>query len=143
MVIFMFNSSTKSNFEQPESFVKSQKLGRPMSPITIYKPQITSVLSISSRVTGAGLGVGIYGFAALYSFNLLDPTAFVSLVHSFPVLVGLAKAAIAYPVAFHSANGIRHLIWDTGLFLKVRDVYATGYTVLAFTAIAGTALLFL
>ena len=44
----------------------SQKFERPLSPhITIYKPQITSVMSIMHRISGAGLAVSLvflFGF---------------------------------------------------------------------------------
>lgn len=33
----------------------------PMSPYVMYKPQLTSVLSITHRITGLGLGVLLYG----------------------------------------------------------------------------------
>ena len=37
---------------------------------------------------------------------------------------------------YHMANGIRHLVWDTGHLFKIRNAYAAGYFVLFFTLIA-------
>ena len=45
------------------------------------------------------------------------------------------KAAVAAPFSFHCWNGVRHLVWDTGRFLDLKGVYATGYTVLGLTAL--------
>lgn len=48
-----------------EPFFERQKaLNRPMSPhLSIYKWQITMVMSITHRITGMGLAMGVYGFA--------------------------------------------------------------------------------
>lgn len=45
------------------------------------------------------------------------------------------KTAVAAPFSFHCWNGVRHLVWDTGKFLDLKGVYATGYTVLGLTAV--------
>lgn len=52
-----------------------------------------------------------------------------------PVLIG-AKAILAYPFAYHACNGVRHLLWDTGKFLSLKEVYVTGYIMLALAAAA-------
>lgn len=48
-----------------ESFdAKNKRLSRPLSPhLTIYKPQLTSMLSITHRGTGVFLSVLISGFS--------------------------------------------------------------------------------
>lgn len=44
-----------------EGILNKQRLSRPMSPhLTIYQPQLTSVVSIFNRFAGAGLGVRMY-----------------------------------------------------------------------------------
>lgn len=48
-----------------EFWAKNKKLARPLSPhLTIYKPQLTSMLSISHRITGC-VQSGILSAAAL------------------------------------------------------------------------------
>jgi len=47
----------------------------------------------------------------------------------------VAKALIASPLGYHLANGIRHLYWDTAKGLTMREVYGTGYAMLAATAV--------
>lgn len=55
-----------------------------------------------------------------------------------PVLLG-AKFVLAFPLCYHTCNGTRHLLWDLGLFLTIKEVYATGYVVIlaAAASIAG------
>ena len=36
---------------------------------------------------------------------------------------------------YHLCNGIRHLVWDTGVGLDLKSTYATGWTVVVATAI--------
>lgn len=57
-----------------------------------------------------------------------------------PVLLSV-KAVLAYPFAYHACNGVRHLLWDTGRFLSIKEVYVTGYIMLALSAAATGGLL--
>jgi succinate dehydrogenase / fumarate reductase cytochrome b subunit len=36
---------------------------------------------------------------------------------------------------FHLANGIRHLFWDAGFGFSLKETYASGWTVVAATAV--------
>lgn len=51
-------------------------------------------------------------------------------LHLSPATLFLAKMVIASPFGYHFANGIRHLYWDTGKGLTIKEVYATGYAML-------------
>lgn len=46
------------------------------------------------------------------------------------------KFYVALPATFHTLNGIRHLLWDNGRFLKLNEVYKTGYTVMGLSVVA-------
>ncbi|KAF8166637.1 cytochrome b subunit of succinate dehydrogenase, Sdh3p [Mycena galopus ATCC 62051] len=123
-----------------------QRILRPLSPeLTIYKPQLTSVLSIGNRAAGAALGVLFYGFSLTYLLapGILDSTHVVEFMAGLPDPVKYAgKAALAAPFAFHSLNGVRHLCWDIGKFVTIKEVYQTGYAVLAGTAVSTIVLVF-
>lgn len=119
-----------------ESFTdKNVRLGREMSPhLTIYKPQLTSLLSLSHRTTGIILGSAVWGLglAALSSpQDIANYAAVIEGLHLSTGTLTALKFLIAYPLAYHTANGIRHLLWDTGRFLKIKEVYSTGYAMLA------------
>ena len=106
--------------------------GRPLSPhVSIYQPQLTWLMSIGHRVTGAGLAGLIYAFGITASATSIDLTAKIcELVSAVPLPLVLAgKFALAAPFMYHLLNGVRHLIWDTGKALTLRGVYTTGWIV--------------
>jgi succinate dehydrogenase / fumarate reductase, cytochrome b subunit len=115
---------------------------RPLSPhIQIYKPQISSVLSILHRLTGIGLAVGTllltwwltaaaYGVAAFTHAQGFMASWFGQLL-----LLGFSFAFF-----YHLCNGIRHLFWDMGKGFDLDTATKTGWLVViaavALTAIA-------
>jgi len=106
---------------------------RPLSPdVQIYRPQLTSVLSISHRVTGIALSFG----APLLVFWLLaasaGPQAYSAVqafLHSWLGL--LLMFGWTFSFFFHLCNGIRHLVWDAGYGFELRTIYASGWAVVA------------
>lgn len=106
---------------------------RPLSPhLQIYKPQLTSGMSIFHRFTGIGLSLGLPVFVlwlVLLSGEQTTYDRFVKLAHSLPAQIALLGWIWAF--FFHLCTGIRHLLWDAGYFLKIKDVYKTGYIALA------------
>ena len=117
--------------------------GRPLSPhLTIYRWPITMVLSILHRVTGVGLSVGLIAFvlwveAIAYDFIPYD--AVLSLMQSLPGQLLLFGWCFSF--FFHLANGIRHLVWDTGRALELETAYAFGWIVLIGSILLTVALL--
>ncbi|XP_065354380.1 succinate dehydrogenase cytochrome b560 subunit, mitochondrial [Calliphora vicina] len=113
---------------------KNVRLGRELSPhLTIYKPQLTSLLSLTHRATGMVLGTAVWGLglAALSSpQDIANYAAVIEGLHLSTGTLTALKFLVAYPLAYHTANGIRHLLWDTGRFLKIKEVYSTGYIML-------------
>ena len=90
------------------------KVERPVSPhVTIYSQPIVAVSSITNRVSGVMLTVGMYGGGLVALSGTCD---LPSLVHSFqqsaPALVPVAKALVAWPLVYHTLAGVRHLYWD-------------------------------
>ena len=110
---------------------------RPISPhLQVYRPQLTSVLSILHRITGVALAVGtillVYWLIAAAS----GPEAFASA----EALIGSRLGRILlfgwiFALYFHLANGIRHLFWDAGFGFELKTVYASGWTVVALAAV--------
>lgn len=120
---------------------------RPISPhLQVYRPQITTVLSISHRFSGAILAVGllllVYWLAAVAAGDAAYATA-VGWLGSWPARLLLFFASFAF--FYHLANGIRHLWWDSGRGFEIRQVKTSGWTVViaagVFTLIAWTVLL--
>jgi succinate dehydrogenase / fumarate reductase cytochrome b subunit len=106
---------------------------RPLSPhLQIYRPQITSVLSILHRLSGVALGAGlvllVYWLAAAAAGDGAFAAAQAFLASWFGRLLLLAWT---FAVFFHLANGIRHLAWDMGRGFEPKTVTASGWLVVA------------
>ena len=115
---------------------------RPLSPhLQVYRPQLTSVMSIMHRASGAVLATG----SLLLTIWLValaagaDIFGFVTALLQHPlgqfVLFGYSLALV-----YHGLNGIRHLAWDLRLGLEVKQVYQSGYLVLVLTVLVTGAL---
>ena len=49
---------------------------------------------------------------------------------------------IGLPFWFHSWNGVRHLVWDTGREFSNKQVQVTGWTVVGLTVVSSAVLAF-
>jgi succinate dehydrogenase / fumarate reductase cytochrome b subunit len=89
---------------------------RPLSPhLQIYKLPLTGIISITHRLTGVLLSVGLLYVVCLLSALASGPEAYAS-VQSFASswwMRGLTWGFI-YALFFHLCHGVRHLIWDAG-----------------------------
>ena len=104
---------------------------RPLSPhLQIYKPQITSVLSILHRITGIALAVGTLVLAWWLIAAAAGPDAFAAAQAALGSWLGrLFLFGWTFALFYHLANGIRHLCWDAGFGYQLRTVTASGWTV--------------
>ena len=106
---------------------------RPLSPhLFIYRPQLTSVLSITHRFTGVALVAGtlllVYWLASVaagaeaYEFAR-------SVIGSF--IGRLLLFGWTWALFYHLCNGIRHLAWDAGFGFEIPNLYRSGWAVVA------------
>lgn len=108
-----------------------EKSQRPLSPhIQIYRPQLTSVLSITHRATGIALALGtlvlVYWLLAAAS----GAEAYASAQQLLGSWVGrVVLLGFSFALFFHLCNGIRHLFWDAGLGFELKTAYASGTAV--------------
>ncbi len=110
---------------------------RPMSPhLQVYRPQLTSILSIMNRVTGMALSAGtallVWWLAAAAS----GPVAFDRVQWFIGSPVGLFMlfgwtAALFY----HFFGGIRHLAWDAGYGYELDKVHMSGWATMIATVV--------
>ena len=109
-----------------------EKRERPLSPhIQIYRPQLTSVLSITHRATGIALVVG----TLVLVYWLLSVASGAEAHASAQALLGswlgrIVLLGFSFSLFFHLCNGIRHLFWDAGLGFELRTAYASGNAVI-------------
>jgi len=102
---------------------------RPLSPhLQIYKPQITSILSIMHRITGFALATAAI-FVTLYLFSASTS------VHCFEHLEKFRASMLGHVMFFgwlfsfvyHFLSGVRHIKWDSGSGIEMKSVYRSGW----------------
>jgi succinate dehydrogenase / fumarate reductase cytochrome b subunit len=104
---------------------------RPLSPhLQIYRPQLTSVLSILHRATGVALSLGtlliVYWLVAMAT----GPEAYDHAKLVLGSMLGqLFMFLWTWALFYHLCNGIRHLIWDAGYGFDMETVYKSGRVV--------------
>ena len=110
---------------------------RPLSPhLQIYRPQLTSIMSISHRSTGAALAAGTLllclWLIALAAGDVWYSMAEMVIGHPIGIFI-----LFGYSVAlvYHALNGLRHLTWDRGIGLTIPAVYLSGQIVLLLTIV--------
>ena len=92
----------------------------PISPhLQIYKPQITSILSITHRITGLCLNFLIL-FVSLWllSLSLGENVYSYFIMFSNTIFMKLIMSVSIFGLSYHAMNGIRHIFWDFGFFLN-------------------------
>ena len=88
-------------------------------------------LSILHRITGVALAVGLIAFVfwlESIAYAAVSYDLFSSLANS--LLGQLALLGWLFSFFFHLANGIRHLIWDTGRMFEKRQADLSAWAVL-------------
>lgn len=105
----------------------------PLSPhLQVYRPQLTSVLSILHRITGVVLATGLPVFILWLVALANGESSYLGVSNVLGhFLVKFALFGWAFSLFYHLCNGIRHLAWDFGLGLDLKTSYVTGYLVLA------------
>jgi len=138
--LFTSTSAAALKTQTAEDYwAKNKRLRRPVSPhLTIYKPQITSLLSLTHRGTGialsgllSGFAIGMLSLPGSYPFYL----DLVQNMHLGGVIIFSAKFLLAFPFMFHLCNGVRHLVWDLGYGFTLRTLYQTGYFVIGLSVV--------
>ena len=105
---------------------------RPLSPhLTIYRPQLTSMTSILTRITGNALLLGMllivwWLFAAATSQSYYEYANAV-MTSWFGKLVMLGSL---WAVWYHLLAGMRHLYWDSGRGLEIEMAEKLGWGVI-------------
>lgn len=108
---------------------------RPLSPhLQIYKPQMTSALSILHRVSGFALSLGLLPFTCWLYHAAYNPAGLEDFYAATSSIIGMILL-FGWSVAFyyHLANGIRHLIWDSVRMLEIESAQRGGLLVLGVT----------
>ncbi len=104
---------------------------RPLSPhLQVYRPQLTSLLSITHRGTGMFLAFS----SPVLVYWLWSIAAGAESYAAAQHLLGsnLGRFVLffwSYSLFYHLCNGVRHLAWDIGAGLEITTLYKTGWWV--------------
>ena len=110
----------------------ASKVTRPLSPhLQIYRPQLTAITSILTRITGNGLIVGTllvvwWLLAAATSPDYFDFANAVLLSWPGKIVLTLSLWAVWY----HYLAGLRHLYFDAGKGLDIATAEKLGWGVI-------------
>ena len=104
---------------------------RPLSPhLQIYRPQLTSVLSIFHRMTGVGLTLGAVLVVWWLMAAAISPGYFAVVDGLMTSWIGLlVLLGLTWALAYHLLNGIRHLVWDLGYGFELDNAERSGIAV--------------
>lgn len=122
---------------------------RPLSPnIQLYRPQLTSVLSILNRFTGVLLSVAAIALVLWLLAAAAGPQSYAAVQTAFASWVGrVILFGCTFAFFLHFLGGIRHLVWDTVHGFELRTIYMSGWIVVAasvvMTAVAWAASLYI
>lgn len=113
------------------------KRPRPLSPnIQIYRPQLTSVLSILNRITGVFLSACAVVLVVWLVAAASGPQAYDAVQAAIGSWVGrIVLFAATFAFFLHLCGGIRHLIWDTVHGFELRSIYISGWSVVVMSVV--------
>ena len=108
-------------------------VSRPLSPFMLgqyYRFQISSLLSITHRITGVGLAIGTLFIAIWVMSAVAGPDDYARFAWFARSPIGLLLLlGWSWALMFHLSNGIRHLVWDAGYAFEKKSVDAGGIIV--------------
>ena len=115
---------------------------RPLSPhLQVYRPQLTSVMSIMHRASGAVLATGSLLVALWLVALAAGATVFNLLADAMQHPLGqFVMFGYSLALVYHGLNGSRYLVWVLRVGLEVRQGYQSGYLVLGLTVLVTAAL---
>jgi succinate dehydrogenase / fumarate reductase cytochrome b subunit len=106
-------------------------IARPLSPhLQVYRWQISSVLSILHRTSGAALGMSTLLFVWWLIALASGPDAYATVHGVFTSIGGkILLFAVTWALCYHLCNGVRHLVWDAGFGFELGTMVRTGWVV--------------
>ena len=115
----------------------------PLTPhLQIYKWQISSLLSITHRITGVinAIAISLICIWFLLTINN-EKILFENILNSF--FGKFISISLCWTFSFHILNEIRHLIWDAGYGFDLKISKITGYVTLILSFLLAIIIYFL
>ncbi len=112
---------------------EAKRVERPLSPhLQIYRPQLTSITSILTRITGNGLIVGVV-LAVWWLFAAAVSPEYFAVANAVATswFGDLVFTCSAWAVWYHYLSGLRHLYFDAGHGLEIATAEKLGWGIIA------------
>nr|WOL37369.1 succinate dehydrogenase cytochrome b560 subunit [Polyopes affinis] len=95
---------------------------RPVSPhLSVYLPQVSSMFSIWHRISGVLLTISLIFFLVILKiFSQLNFSQWYFFISSPIWFLKFFYLTYLLIFAYHTLNGIRHIVWDLVLALEVK-----------------------
>lgn len=110
---------------------------RPLSPhLDVYRLPLLAIMSISHRITGVGLAIGMFALAWWLCAAASGPAEFAVAQAVFGSFLGkLFLFGWTVALFFHLSHGIRHLLWDSGWGFEIPQAYLSAKVALGATLV--------
>ena len=111
---------------------------RPLSPhLSVWRWHVTMASSILHRATGIGLYAAAIGLVLWLMAAAAGPDAYAPIGLILSEWYGqTALYLLIAALAYHLANGVRHLVFDFGLGMKLADADASAWFAILFSVVA-------
>ena len=110
---------------------------RPLSPhLSVYRPQLTSITSILTRITGTALLLAALLIVWWFLAAATSPDYFAvanGLITSW--LGDLIMTLSVWALWYHALAGLRHLVWDSGRGLDVATSEKSGVAIIVLSVV--------
>ena len=118
-----------------------QQTERPLSPhLSIYRWPITMTLSILHRATGVAMSVGLVLLALWLTSAAAGADRYAEFLALMSTPVGqLLLIGWSFAFFYHLANGVRHLVWDTGRGFEKHQANASAWFVIILAVVVTAA----
>ncbi len=132
------DSSLYINHEEALMAGATRPEGRPLSPhVSIWRWHVTMATSILHRATGVALYGAAFGLALWLIAVAMGPEKYDNVQAILMSPLGqIALYLIVAALAYHLANGIRHLVFDTGAGLVPGDADTSAWFAILFAIAA-------
>ena len=110
---------------------------RPLSPhLSIYRWPVTMVSSILHRATGMAMAIGFVLFTVWLADVAAGPNPYAVFTATMGSTIGrVLLVGWSWAFFYHFANGIRHLVWDTGRGLEKEQANASAWFVIVVSVV--------
>ena len=110
---------------------------RPLSPhLSIYRWPVTMATSILHRATGIAMAAGFILFVFWLADSAAGPDAYAVFTGAAGSIFGkILLVGWSWAFFYHLANGIRHLVWDTGRGLGKEEATRSAWFVIVLSIV--------